>query len=180
MQADQGSKTTRTNIRIGLIGGIGAILVILLLNMSGAATLMDYGLTSLIIPCMAAIIATVIQKKSQSSYLNFGQGMSTSIVVFGIGNLVNSIFLILLETVFEPSLPSRFINIKKERLNQQLITKAVDKAGFNREMEAFNQFHGSSEILKSSLLSFFLFTIFAIIIFIISSSIIKDEQLKKN
>lgn len=164
--------------RIGVTGVVITLLTQLLFYLISYRIVHIYGAYILIIPFLAGIAAAIKQRERQNGYLNFGQAVETSMLVFLMGNIAYTLCFVLL-LMLDKHMLSSLADIQRLQLTEGLKTGKFTQAEYNENMIGM-QHQGIGTMIKASMFAFFIFSIFALVLNLISSSIIRNERYNRS
>jgi hypothetical protein len=164
-------------LKYALIGAGVSILLYILPYLFNESLLFNQGYTWLIILALlvSGILAAIELKKRQNNILPFGQAVMTSFSAYAIALLVYNAFVMLMQFVIDPKFMVRAREFQLEKLQEK-----VDKGEFTKQQyDKVVEFMGDMNTSKMLMLAgafFVVMLILGIVIYLISSAIIRTKE----
>jgi hypothetical protein len=163
-------------VKYGLIGGGIAILITVIYYVLDDTLLADriLGLIPLLVILVTAIMAAAELRKRQDGYLAYSQAVTTSLGSFSLSILLSTLFNTLLYLVIEPGLQKKIINLQLQKVYKEVEKGNLPKENYDEIAKRLTE-SGPQMFLFSLLMGVIGFIIIALIIFLISSAILRKE-----
>jgi len=167
-------------LRYGLICGGFSILVVAILYLIDASLLFGYvGYTGVVGMLTIGVLAALKKKTVDGGLISYGDSVTTSLATYSFGQVVYTLFMLLLYFVIDPSLVGRMKSVQIERMDKYQASGAFTKEQYNAAVAGIENI-GPQTILFYSIVGLIVVVIIALLIFLLTSIFVKKESPFKN
>lgn len=163
-------------VKYGLIGGLVAAGITAIYYVFDESLLSDvvFSFLPLIALLAVSIFAAYQLRKSQGNYLAYSQGVTTSLGAFSIGISISTAFSMLLYYVIDPGLLKKVTNEQLKKMAEMVEEGKLPKQGYDEAVRRITE-QGPEMFLFNLLIGMVGLIVVALIIFLISSAILRRE-----
>lgn len=176
-ETEQTSLTPRDiMLRYGLICGAVAILFVAILYAIDSKLLFGYyAYIGFVATFTIAVLAAVARKKNNGGYISYGDSVVTSLAAFSIGEVIYTLFMLLMYFVIDPHLIDKMKSVQMERMDQMLANGTLNKVQYTAAQTSIENINSNS-ILFYSIMGVIIIIIISLLIFLLTSIFIKNEK----
>lgn len=176
-QTEQTSQPGNTWLKYALIGGGVAILLYVIPYIFSERLLFEQSYAWIIILALlvTGVLAAIERKRRQNNTIPFGQAVSTSFSAYTLATLIYTAFTMLIQFVVDPRFMIRAHEYQMEKLQDKLDKGEVTKQQYDRIVEFMGEMSHGKIILFIGVF-FIVMLIIGLVIFLISSSIIRTKE----
>ncbi|RYD83511.1 MAG: DUF4199 domain-containing protein [Sphingobacteriales bacterium] len=163
-------------VKYGLISAGIAIFITVIYYVVDDTLLADplFSFLPLIAILVTAILAALELRKRQDNYLAYSQSVTTQLGSFSLGLMISTAFNMILYLLIDPELLKKIMNIQIKKLATMVDEGKLPKDAYNEAVRQISE-KGSEMFLFNLLIGVIGLIIVALIIFLISSAILKRE-----
>jgi len=163
-------------VRFGLIcGGVGILTVVILYALDAKLLFGYYAYIGFGAAFAVAVFSSEYRKRNSGGYITYGDAVVTSLVSFSIGEVIYTLFMLLLYFVIDPHLIDKMKTVQLDKMDQLLATGVINKVQYTAAQTSIENINGNS-ILFYSLMGVIVIIIISLLIFLLSSIFIKNEK----
>jgi hypothetical protein len=175
-ETNQGTFIKRIWVKYGLLGGVISSLIILGLYIISTELLFNRAISvvTIFVLILFGFLAALERKKQQGSYLTYGDSMATSMGALMFGVIIMSVVNYLLFFVIDPHILDIMVAKMVEGTEEALLKANKPQADIDKVVSQL-QTNGHKYILLNTLIAPVIIGLFGLIVYLITSAIIKKE-----
>lgn len=163
-------------VKYGLIGGVVAILIMVILYLVDEKLLANQmvGLISPIVLMAIGVFAAVAQRRDNGGYISYGEAVGTSIGSFMIALVISTLFSFLLYMVIDTSLLGMIREAQVEQMDAMLDKGNMSQEQYDQSIRYIEEM-GTGMMIFGWSMAVIVAGVIALIVFLISSIFVRRE-----